>query len=289
MTQRSTDGLRAAASAAVSLLLMAWLWRQLQTDQVLSLLARLDWRWLGLAAALGPLQIWLAAARWRQATELVGGRLSAGRAVREVALSTLLNQLLPGGVAGDGVRAWRARSGAGDLGRAVETVVYDRWVGLLVHVAVTVLGVGAWMRLYPEVAVPVAVYSVLAVLLAALPALAWASRIGPVARTVLARAAPGQLGRSLLLTSTFLAGFSLCGLAVGQPLGGLALAVVPLVLLAMALPVSIGGWGLREASAALLLPRFGWTEEAAVAVSVAYGLSALLGATPGVLVPWWRA
>ena len=59
---------------------------------------------------------------------------------------------------------------------------------------------------------------------------------------------------------------------------------IPLILLAMALPISVGGWGLREAAAAAVLPPLGWSAEAAVATSALYGLSALLGASPGALV-----
>ncbi|MEQ1507245.1 MAG: UPF0104 family protein, partial [Myxococcota bacterium] len=98
--------------------------------------------------------------------------------------------------------------------------------------------------------------------------------------------APGpavtQLALSATLTASFLIGFAACGRAIGAPLGWAGLTAIPLVLLAMAVPIGLGGWGLREATAAVILPRLGFSPEAAVALSASYGVSALLGAAPGV-------
>jgi hypothetical protein len=52
-------------------------------------------------------------------------------------------------------------------------------------------------------------------------------------------------------------------------------------------PVSVGGWGLREATAIALLPRLGWSDEAAVALAATYGVSALIGSLPGAFA-WIR-
>ncbi len=62
------------------------------------------------------------------------------------------------------------------------------------------------------------------------------------------------------------------------------LALVPGALFAMSIPISIGGWGLREASAVALWSMAGLSPEAAMASSVLYGLLSLLGALPGAIV-----
>jgi len=61
--------------------------------------------------------------------------------------------------------------------------------------------------------------------------------------------------------------------------------LVPLTLVAMLLPISVGGWGLREGAAAVLWPIAGFSAEAGVAASIAFGLAALAAALPGLLVP----
>ena len=55
---------------------------------------------------------------------------------------------------------------------------------------------------------------------------------------------------------------------------------VPLMLLAMVVPISVGGWGLRELSAVMILTTVGWTSTQAIAVSAAFGVANLLGSAP---------
>jgi hypothetical protein len=70
---------------------------------------------------------------------------------------------------------------------------------------------------------------------------------------------------------------------VGTPFLVLAPLVAP-VLLAMLIPVTIAGWGLREAAAAALWGAVGLTAEDGVAISAAYGLLVLASALPGGIV-----
>src|SRR3546814_13404904 len=55
-------------------------------------------------------QIVLSAMRWRFTAGRLGMRLTRGRAVGEYYVATFLNQVLPGGVAGDALRTWRNRA-----------------------------------------------------------------------------------------------------------------------------------------------------------------------------------
>ena len=70
--------------------------------------------------------------------------------------------------------------------------------------------------------------------------------------------------------------------AVHEPLSVFHLiALVPGALLAMSIPISVGGWGLREASAVTLWTMAGLSPGAALASSILYGILSLLGALPG--------
>ena len=74
------------------------------------------------------------------------------------------------------------------------------------------------------------------------------------------------------------------GLALGVqlPLAAWAFAIAPVFLMA-ALPVSVGGWGTREAAAVASLAPFGVAAPAAVGVGVIYGLYALVQGAMGAL------
>jgi len=79
-----------------------------------------------------------------------------------------------------------------------------------------------------------------------------------------------------------IAAFVCCAYAVGASLPpAAALVLVPLVLLSMLIPLTIGGWGLREGAAVALLPVAGTTTAEALAASVAFGLAILVGSLPG--------
>ena len=76
-----------------------------------------------------------------------------------------------------------------------------------------------------------------------------------------------------------------CGalaLGVQQPLAVWAFAIAPIFLMA-ALPASVGGWGTREAAAALALAPFGVATDAAVGAGMLYGLYALAQGALGAL------
>lgn len=59
------------------------------------------------------------------------------------------------------------------------------------------------------------------------------------------------------------------------------LAIGPIILLAQVAPISIGGWGVREAAAVFLLTMAGVDAASALAMSVAFGLAVAVMALPG--------
>jgi uncharacterized membrane protein YbhN (UPF0104 family) len=76
--------------------------------------------------------------------------------------------------------------------------------------------------------------------------------------------------------------------ATGTVIGPFAmLTVVPLILLAMIVPLSVAGWGVRESAAAMLFPVVGASAEAGLAASVAFGLVFLSVTLPGGAILLW--
>jgi glycosyltransferase 2 family protein len=267
--------LRAVLALAVTLGLLGVLWGRLDTQALAETLSHAQLGWLALAAALGPLQVILGAERWCLASERVGAPIERFEAWREYALSTFVNQVLPSGVAGDAARMARQRHHGWKP--ALLAGLVDRGVGQALLVAVTALGLAFWPA-RPAGSL-VAALVLLGVFVAALA-------FAPV-RQALAGAWLQNALLSGALIVTFLGGFALCSLALGRGPGLWLLVAIPLVLLAMAIPLSLGGWGLREASAAALLPAFGFTPEEAVALAGCYGVTVLVGALPGACVPLW--
>jgi hypothetical protein len=79
--------------------------------------------------------------------------------------------------------------------------------------------------------------------------------------------------------------FAASAAAVGVWLSPAAIMVIlPLVLFAMLLPISIGGWGLREGAAVALFPLAGATGAEGFAASACFGVVFLLSALSGLLM-----
>ena len=287
MKLTSPKAIRALASVGVTVGLLWLLGRSVDVDRVAALFKGGDWRWWAGAVVLVPVQIGLGALRWHRVAADLSLPMSRRQAVEEYGLSTLLNQLLPGGIAGDATRVWRHKQGHGALGAPLRAALVDRVVGHWAHLAVTLFGLLLWASVHPEpppeggaglVALMVTVFVVL-----------WFRPIPGLRRLISdLRIALGRgtqwlfhAGISVSLVMCFVLSFWLCAESIGRPLGWAALTAVPLMMLVMGIPLSVGGWGLREVSSAVVLSQLGWDASDAVALSAAFGFANLFGAIPG--------
>jgi len=202
---------------------------------------------------------------------------------------------------GDAARAWRhARLPSTSGAAAWQAVVIERGAGQLALLLVVVasvlaapalqvvpgrLGDAVDLRGLPWMGV-LAVLALVATALAgrtrtALRSLASATRRALLGRAVLLR----QLLASLLIVASYVAVWLCCMRMIGLVTPpAQAAALVPWVLLAMAIPLSVGGWGIREGAAALVWQAAGLDAAEGVAASVCYGLVVLLSTLPGAFV-----
>lgn len=276
---------------------LALAWDLAGGTQGLSRLGAADPGWLALAlASTVPMQL-LSAARWAFTAQRLGATLDAATAVREYYVASLLNATMPAGMAGDALRAWRhGRAGAGRLRVAVHAVVIERAAGQVALAVVVLAGValaigGGAERAAPLglVVVGLAVAVVVVVGLAALgtrPRRALAA-LGADAARAFWPAGPllTQVALSAAVIACYLGCFAAVAGALGVALGPLALLLgVPAVLYAMALPVSIGGFGLREVAAAAAWPLLDRPPADGVLCALVYGLVVLAGSLPGAVV-----
>jgi len=264
------------------------------------MLKRTDWRWILLAVAIVQVQIVVSAWRWHITARRLGQTLSLGRAISEYYLATMANLSLPGGVAGDAGRVVRNRENHG-WGTAAQAVILERLSGQIALFLVALSGWTIWMIVAQQrlpdgvgqllMIIGIGVVSIVAVAVvfihfAAERVTGFIVGFGPaIHRTWISeRQWMIQGVLSLAVVGTYLSVFAVSALAVGEPLPVIAIfTIVPFVLLSMVVPVSIGGWGIREATAASIWPLLGLSAESGVAASVVYGLVSLFGALPGVL------
>ncbi|MEO0911500.1 MAG: lysylphosphatidylglycerol synthase transmembrane domain-containing protein, partial [Pseudomonadota bacterium] len=279
------------------------LWRAVDWSEAAHLLRAADPRWLAGALVLLTLQTVLSAERWRITAAQLGITFPFRHALREYYLSQVVNQSLPGGILGDAGRAVRAREQAGLLASG-QTVLFERIAGQIGLVAMLLIGLAiglaapglhdwpGWFRTLGATFLGICAGVCLLVFVLV-------RRFAPVRRAVSRatgafwHAVAGRAVRhrqvvlSLATALCNVAAFALCAAAIGAPLTLLsAITLIPLVLFAMVLPLSIGGWGLREGAAVALFPLFGATAGEGLAASVAFGLTILVSVLPGFVLGW---
>jgi uncharacterized membrane protein YbhN (UPF0104 family) len=262
---------------------------------VVARLAEMDARWVGVAVGIGIGQTILSAWRWRFTAGRLGLLLPLPEALGEYYRGLFLNQIVPGGVVGDASRAWRHASRTrSEWGPAVRAVILERVSGQAV---MAVFAGISFASLAPRLAPGRAWLAPLAVtVVAAVALVAWRVRIRPPVGHTAMRVFVRDAGHALfardavaiqLVTSSVIVGsyvvtYLCAARAVGVETAWPELAVlVPPVLIAMLVPLSVGGWGLREGAAAGLWAAVGLGAADGVAISMAYGLIVLLGTLPG--------
>lgn len=293
--------LRMLAGLAI-LVALGW---HLGSGAFVSGLRRIDAGTLLAGLGIGLLTTVCSAWRWSLVARGLGLRLPLGRAVADYYRALFLNAALPGGVLGDVHRAVRHGQSSGDLGRGVRAVVLERTAGQLVLLVAgaavllarpsPVLAPVARFLTSPAVALSAAAVAVLlAVAVLRLRARRGASRAERAVRRTLAEVRQGLLARAVwpgvaLSSAAVLTGYLGMFVLAARVAGATApvAELVPLVvlaLLAMALPLNVGGWGPREGVAAWAFGAAGLGAAQGLTAAVVYGVLAFVASLPGAAV-----
>ncbi|GAA3366986.1 hypothetical protein GCM10017744_076740 [Streptomyces antimycoticus] len=305
-----TAALRARLGAAAGVAILGLVLWRLGTGAFVDGLRTIDGLTLLAALGLGLLTTVFSAWRWCLVARGLRIRLPLGPAVADYYRALFLNAALPGGVLGDVHRAVRHGRDAGDVGRGVRAVVLERVAGQVVLIAVGV----AILLAHPSLALEqlgrpaggLGGRTVWAAVLAGCVALlvtvavrrrrtapVTARRRGAVRgalaearRGLLARGSwPGVVVSSVVVLAGHLTTFVLAARAAGSdaPLTEL-LPLMVLALIAMALPLNVGGWGPREGVTAWAFGAAGLGASQGLTVAVVYGVLTFAASLPGVAV-----
>jgi uncharacterized membrane protein YbhN (UPF0104 family) len=238
------------------------------------------------ALVIGLLTTVFSAWRWCLVARGLGLRLSLPDAVAGCYRALFLNSVLPAGVLGDVHRAVSHGRRSGDLARGVRAVVIERVAGQVVLVIVTGVVVAAHPTLLaavpdlaPAFAIVLAVLAVAAVVAKRAVSATWCQSTTLRSRT---RPWAGITLLSAAALTGYLALFVIAARAAGSTatLGDL-LPVLLLALLAMGLPVNVGGWGPREAVTAAGFGVVGLGAAQGLSVAVGYGVLSFVACLPG--------
>lgn len=235
--------------------------------------------YLAAALAIAVLSIVLVALRWRLLARWLGLALPAALAVRALFLGVFGAQLLPSALGTDLLRGWLVARHVSGVGRIAASVIADRLVALFAVCLLFTLANPVPKQLPPSYAAllgPAAVLATGAILLVFLLGCGQPPRARPLL---------GALGLALAVHALSVVVAALAARAYGvDPSLRLWVSVVPLAVIASALPISINGWGVREATIVALAAPMGVSAPEALLVSLTIGALNLIASLPGALV-----
>lgn len=255
----------------------------------------LDARTLVLGTGIAVLTTLACAWRWHLVARGLGVGIRMSPAVASCYRGQFLNTVLPGGVLGDVHRGVLHGRDAGDTGRALRAVAWERFAGQVVQavlaVVVLLLLTSPVTPVMPTAVGLLATVLVVGVVAATRPWGWRSSWVGRVLRAVhddirfgllVRRAWPGVVLASTAAVAGHVATYLVAARAVGvtTPLATL-LPLAVLVLVAAGLPLNLAGWGPREGMAAWAFAAAGLGASQGVATAVAYGAMVFVANLPG--------
>ncbi len=250
------------------------------------------WGYLIMAMLLMIVGTALRAVRWRVLLQALDIDVPLPRLVQLYFIGAFFNLFLPTGFGGDAIKMAELARSTGRAPEAIGTTLVDRATGLWVLFVLALLALPFSHTLLPDGLLPVIALGTLGGVVGGwvvmgTPLIPW---LGSKVRL------PGQeklerfyrsisqlgykaLGKACLVSLIFnilLIMFNVLiarGLGVNQPLG-VFLLFTPIISSSLALPISVGGLGVREQAYVLLFSALGVSDAAAAAMSLAnYGLT----------------
>ena len=260
--------------------------------------------WLALAVAATLLQLLVGVLRWREVSDACRAPLALGQAIRFNLIGTFFNQTLPSSIGGDAVRLWLvARDGAG-WRAATYSIFVDRAIGLIALAIIIVASLPWSYELIGDpngrAALALVDFAALAaglgfLVLGALPwpwlKHWWATHhlhaCAVIAdRVLFSRDRGPKVAILSLFVHVLTVTIAWCVVqSIAAPVSfGQTFQLIPPVMLITMLPISIAGWGVREATMGLAFGYAGLMTNEGVNISLLFGaVSFVVGAFGGLV------
>ncbi len=259
--------------------------------------------WALIAAIVSSIaSVMLTSCRWQAVLAMMGFKKSPGHLMRLTLIGFFFNQALPSTIGGDAIRIFMVRQGGLGTEIAVRSILVDRLLALCVVLAMCLAGlpllIGRLGFDYQGAAI-LAVVGIACLALALITGLKYLPQSKGGRLLSMARAFADDLTSSFvrwdlfprLWGTSFLSQIFACltvwilaiGLGLNVHLLGI-LAVTPAIFLLLMVPISIGGWGLREGLMVVGLGILSVPAADALALSLLLGIVHILASLPGGLL-----
>lgn len=274
----------------VSGILLVYLFRRIDLQAVVRHFHEMNAWYFVLSSIISLFTLFLASLRWRA---LLGEKRSIGRLFSLNLIGSFFNNLLPGAVGGDAVKAYYLYKEIRQGGKSIASVFMDRYIGYLGLLTIGLVSGAVAFHDLKAVGMQWITPLIFSAFLAG-SVLVFGLRIGRRFSTVAdfydffhdtlqnRRAILTAFGLSLLIQFLTILSIYSITLGIGQRPPFLVLFVfVPIIITVTMVPISISGLGLREGAFVLLFGLIGIPAEASTTISLLWFLSIATATLPG--------
>ena len=254
----------------------------------------INYHYIGLVFFVSFLQYVLSAYRWMYISSKNGSEMNFFYCLKFYYISSFINNILPGGVIGDIYRAYCARESNHsiiNLSKSVQGIIFERLSGQIMMFFVFLFSLSLFFLINGRYVA--FIYTVIPVILTIMIILIIAKKI------YLNKIHPNELMInfkkifsgiifwnhtiiSFFVVLSYIIIYIISAEALGLSIDYFSFFVfTPIILFSMTLPVSIGGWGVREGTALLIAFLLGLSASSSISVAILYGIINLLCSLPG--------
>lgn len=296
--------LLSAVKIVISAALLYFSLRKVDLHDLVTRLSVGSLGWIALAIAALFLQIFIGVLRWCEISSECGAPIGLRQGMRFNLIGTFFNQTLPSSIGGDAVRLWLVARGGAGWRAATYSIFVDRAIGLIA-LAIVIVASLPWS--YHLITDPAGRYALLLVDVAALAGglgfLAFGALPFPWLKTwwvthhvhacavianriIFSRERGPKVAVLSLLVHVLAVVIAWCVVqSIAAPvLFSQVFQLMPPVMLFTMLPISIAGWGVREATMGLAFGYAGLMANEGINMSLLFGAVSFLVGIFGGLV-----
>ena len=258
-------------------------------SEILYILGSVDLIFLPLVLAVSIIQYFLSAWRWYFIASKTQSSINYSDAIRYYYIAGFMNNILPTGILGDIYRTLNIKinnKNSSNFIKSLQSVIFERLSGQLALIVTFIFSLQIFFIVNQRYMASAYVLAVIILLFALTKLLFFYQKKNQYFINFKYIFSGKRLYKhfllSLIIVLTYITTYIICAYSLNLNIDLISFFVfAPIILFSMALPVSIGGWGIRETTALVISFLLGLSVSASVTVAIVYGLCNLLCSLSG--------
>jgi len=259
-------------------------------NEINLIIRKVDIVYLPVIIILSIIQYLLSAWRWYIIAYNTDSKIIYKDAVRYYYISGFLNNILPTGIMGDIYRTMNIKVNnqtTTNFLKSFQSVVFERLSGQITLVITFIVSLGIFFLINQkhEAFGYVLLFIIISLLTTKLFFTSNQENkyIINFKQIFSGRFFYKHFFLSLIIVLTYITTYIICAFSLNLDIDIISFFVfAPIILFSMTLPVSIGGWGIRESTALVISFLLGLSVSSSVTVAIVYGLTNLICSLPGI-------